>query len=57
MIIKSNNVYMEDGRKSGYLIIEGGKIKDYRPKDSDLTADVDYGDKKIIPGIFDTHNH
>ena len=48
---------MEDGVKAGFLEIEDGKFSKFYDKDSDLTADKDYGDKIIIPGIFDTHNH
>jgi len=57
MIIKSNKIYMEDGCKSGYLEIENGVIKQYHPVSSNLKADTDYGNNRIIPGIFDTHNH
>jgi len=57
MIIKSENIYMEDGCKSGYLEIENGVIKKYHPADSTLKADADYSENWIIPGIFDTHNH
>jgi len=57
MIIKSNRIYMEDGCKSGYLEIENGVIKEYHSDNSVLTADADYGDNRVIPGIFDTHNH
>ena len=57
MIIRSTRIYMEDGCKSGYLEIEGGVIKRYHPDGSSMTADVDYGDSRVIPGIFDTHNH
>lgn len=57
MIIKSTRIYMEDGLKSGYLEIEGSKIKNFYPEDADVTADLDVGNNRIIPGIFDTHNH
>lgn len=57
MIIKSSRIYMEDGCKSGYLEIEDGIIKQYYPDDSPVKADVDYGNNRIIPGIFDSHNH
>ncbi len=57
MIIKSNRIYLEDGCKSGYLVIEGSVIKQFLPEGSPVTADVDYGNNRIIPGIFDTHNH
>jgi len=48
---------MEDGVKAGYLEIESGIIKQFYPSDAPMSADVDYGQNQIIPGIFDTHNH
>ena len=63
MFIHSNRIYMKDGCKSGYLEIEGNAIKQFLPEGSQaiaekmIKADVDYGDNRIIPGIFDTHNH
>ena len=57
MIIKSGKIYMGDGCKSGYLEIENGVIKQYYPDGVNLTADKDFGGNRIIPGIFDTHNH
>jgi len=42
---------------SGYIVFEKGKIVDILKEDSQLEADEDYGDNRIIPGIFDTHNH
>ncbi|MCL2566244.1 MAG: N-acetylglucosamine-6-phosphate deacetylase [Defluviitaleaceae bacterium] len=59
MFIKSSRIYTEDGCKSGCLEIENGVIKQFHLQDSPVKADidVDYGDKRIIPGIFDTHNH
>jgi len=57
MIIHSSNIYMEDGLKSGYLEIEDRKIKRFYPENIDIKADIDYKSNRIIPGIFDTHNH
>jgi len=57
MIIKSGRIYMEDGCKPGYLEIDGGVIKQFHPDGSHVRADADYGNSRIIPGIFDTHNH
>ena len=57
MIIKSNRIYMEDGCKPGYLEIEGTKIVTYYALDANVEADLDLGNNRIIPGIFDTHNH
>jgi len=57
MIIRSERIYMEDGCKAGCLEIEGGAFKRFYPEGSLVKADADYGANRIIPGIFDTHNH
>lgn len=56
MILKSERIYFEDGLKSGYLVVEGDKFIDFFTQIE--TQDyVDCGNNRIIPGIFDTHNH
>ncbi len=57
MIIHSTRIYMEDGLKAGYLEIEDRKIINFYPEGSNVKADIDYENNRIIPGIFDTHNH
>ena len=57
MIIHSKRIYMEDGCKEGYLEIIDRKITNFYPEGSEVKADIDYGNNRIIPGIFDTHNH
>ncbi|MDD7228335.1 MAG: N-acetylglucosamine-6-phosphate deacetylase, partial [Firmicutes bacterium] len=57
MIIKAKRIYLEDGLFNGYLEIEGSKIINIYNEDADIKADIDYGNNRIIPGIFDTHNH
>ena len=57
MIIHSNRIYLEDSCISGYLKIEDRKIVDILDENSGVKADIDYGNNRIIPGIFDTHNH
>lgn len=57
MIIHSTRIYFEEGCKSGYLEIEDGKFKDFYPEDAAIKADVDYGENRIIPGIFDTQKY
>ena len=57
MIIHSKRIYMEDCLTSGYLEIEDRKIKNFYPEGSEIKADIDYENNRIIPGIFDTHNH
>lgn len=48
---------MEEGKTSGYLVIEDGIIKAFHPKEMKLVPDLDFSGHLIIPGIFDTHNH
>lgn len=57
MIVKSDRIYMEDGCRAGCLEIEGGAIKRFLPAGGAVNADYDFGRDRIIPGIFDTHNH
>ena len=58
MIIHAQKIVTEQGIIDGYLKIEDGKITDVVRKDvEDQKADLDYEDRTIIPGIFDTHNH
>ncbi len=56
MVVKSNRIYFEDGMKSGYLVIEDGKFSGFIT-DAGTQEFIDYTDDRIIPGIFDTHNH
>lgn len=55
--IKSSRIYFHDEVKSGYLAINGKKIVGYLASDAPVCNYEDYGDQRIIPGIFDTHNH
>lgn len=57
MFIKCNKIYFEDGIKAGYLEVEGKKIVGYLDSNAKVDDYVDYSDYRIIPGIFDTHNH
>ena len=55
MWVKSDRIYTEDGLCGGYLSVQEGRFAGV----SD-TADgeyEDYGNLRILPGIFDTHNH
>lgn len=56
MIIKSDHIFTESRERSGYLVIEDGKIKDIL-ENYEGTVDYDYSDKRVIPGIIDIHNH
>lgn len=55
MKIHSTRIYLPQGPREGTLTIEGKKIVAFNPG-CDPEA-VDYGDLRIIPGPFDTHNH
>lgn len=57
MIIKCKSIYTECGCVDGYLKIENGKIVDILSNTTTDFIDIDYADYKILPGIFDTHNH
>ncbi len=56
MLIKSERIYFEDGPRNGYLEIENGKFFEYYDN-TEADNYIDYGNNRIIPGIFDTHNH
>ncbi len=56
MKLHSNRIYTPDGPKAGVLTVEDGKITAFAENATDPEA-VEYGDQRIIPGIFDTHNH
>ncbi len=57
MIIKCRQIYTEEGVVDGYLVVEDGKFTKILPGNAAVENYVDYSDKRIIPGIFDTHNH
>ncbi|MBR2826000.1 MAG: amidohydrolase family protein [Erysipelotrichaceae bacterium] len=56
MIIHSRRVYTSEGEKDVFLRIEGRKIVEIM-NEYDGDDVIDYSDHRIIPGIFDTHNH
>ena len=56
MKLRSTRIYTEAGCQAGVLTIGGGKITAFQPGAEDAEAE-DWGDLRIIPGIFDTHNH
>ena len=57
MKIKSKHIVLEDRIVSGTIIIENQRIQKILPYYKDQNVDIDCGDNRIIPGIFDTHNH
>lgn len=56
MIITSKNVWMNEEFSPASLKIEDGKIVEIMPYAPEK-SDVDYGDKKVIPGLIDIHDH
>lgn len=56
MKLHSERIYTETGCKAGTLTIEGGKITAFEEGPAPADA-IEYGNQRIIPGIFDTHNH
>lgn len=56
-IIKCDRIYFEDGCKNGYLVVDGKKITGFLDADAKVEEYADYTGYRIIPGIFDTHNH
>lgn len=56
MKLRSQRIYTEQGVISGELTVEDGKITAIEAGAQSPDA-VDYGSQRIIPGIFDTHNH
>ena len=56
MIIQTKKVCIADQFMTAQIEMDGGKIVAVAPYDA-KPADVDYGDKRIIPGMIDVHCH
>ena len=56
MIIQSKNVWVDEQFQEAQVEIEDGKIKGIYAY-NEKTVDEDFGDKKILPGLVDIHNH
>ena len=56
MIIQSKKVWIADQFFAAAIEMENGKIVNVLPYGS-KPADVDYGDKRIVPGFLDIHCH
>ena len=56
MLIQSKKVWIADQFVPAVIEIHEGKITDVLPYES-RTPDVDYGDKRIVPGFLDIHCH
>ncbi len=57
MIIHSTQVVTYSGIEDLAIEIENGRIKAMHRSCEGLNIDIDYGDRRILPGIIDTHNH
>ncbi len=53
---KSKRIYTEKGIVDGFIGVENGKVASIITGTLDKPYE-DFGDKRIIPGVIDTHNH
>ena len=56
MIIQSKKIWIADQFIPAQVEIDGGKIVSIAPYGT-KAADVDYGEKRIVPGFIDVHCH
>ena len=56
-ILKSERILWNGQWQSGAMIIEDGRLSGFATDPKRMAGAVDYGNQRIIPGIFDTHNH
>ena len=56
MIIQSKKIWIADQFLAAQVEMDGGKITGVYPYGT-KEADVDYGDKRIVPGFIDVHCH
>ena len=56
MLIQSKKIWIADQFIAAIVATENGKITDILPYGS-KPVDVDYGDKRIVPGFLDIHCH
>ena len=56
MLIQSKKIWIADQFIATIIATENGKITDILPYGS-KPVDVDYGDKRIVPGFLDIHCH
>lgn len=57
MKLYSSRVYLPDGCASAAIDVQGQAIADIERVDACPSDAINYGTQRIIPGIFDTHNH
>jgi len=55
MLIRSTRIYTEDGLLDGWMRVGDGKIVQFGKGKKE--GALDFGDLRVIPGIFDTHIH
>lgn len=55
-VYKSTRILTESGLQDGYLVIEDSSIVSFETEVESMDV-VDCGNDRILPGIFDTHNH
>lgn len=56
MVLQSRRVWLQDSLVPAQLEVADGKIVNVYPFGT-KTADVDYGNKRIVPGFIDVHTH
>ena len=55
-VLKSKKIFTPDGVVDGYLTINNGIIESIATSTSETDV-MDVGDKMVLPGIIDVHNH
>lgn len=55
-VYRSKYIVTPTGVVDGFIVVENGKITDISDK-VDFEEVIDFSEKYIMPGIFDTHNH
>ncbi|HWS44196.1 MAG TPA: N-acetylglucosamine-6-phosphate deacetylase [Pseudoflavonifractor sp.] len=56
MILQSRNVWLDEGFRPAQLVLEDGRIAGVAPYGVH-PADLDYGDRYLLPGFIDIHTH
>lgn len=60
MLITSNEIYLEDGCRSGTILLKDGKLAAFYEKGEQLPLGLPHmcvEEHKVIPGIIDVHSH
>ncbi len=56
MIIQSRKVFLNGSFAEAQIETEGKRIKGIRPYGT-LSPDIDFGEKRVVPGFYDVHTH